>query len=223
MPDRASFSQSNIRPHHDIIALSQSISDLFMFFNVAATFKIYMCHHKENQEDTLSWAQCHLFAGWGSQHWSPRTGARMWSEISWSMILTIVVKVIIMIINISISPSDWRQTRAKSPSCPAASSRTLLSDLSPRSPCDQSEDMATCHWQVYYFPSKIKHFCQPRPSQLIRIALFWTHAPDSDTAMGRLQQSPLNWNCGKSTWWRWQLWRLARGRCNKSSSWRMNS
>ena len=43
----------------------------------------------------------------------------------------------------SISPSDWRQTRAKSPSCPAASSRTLSSDLSPRSPCGQSEDRAS--------------------------------------------------------------------------------
>ena len=53
----------------------------------------------------------------------------------------------------SISPSDWRQTRAKLPSCPAASSRTLSSDLSPRSPYDQSEDRASP-----LFPIKSKTF-----------------------------------------------------------------
>ena len=133
------------------------------FFNVAATFKIYICHHKENQEDTLFLARCHLFAGWGSQHWSPRTGARMWSEISWSMILTIVVKVIIMIIFpiIIIFPSHHLTGGRHG-------QNRLLVRLRRVVPCRQISHpghpvIRVKKGQVYYFPSKVKHFLPTSP------------------------------------------------------------
>ena len=160
MPEREYFSQSNIKPlwTHRAIALSQSIYGLSMFFQCCCDVQNLHVSPQEESRKYFIFGSVPLVrrvrvTALESSHWS--------QNVIWDFMINDFYFCgqsnnhdhYFDHHHFSISPSDWRQTRAKLPSCPAASSRTLSSDLSPRSPCDQSEDRASP-----LFPIKSKTF-----------------------------------------------------------------